>query len=91
VTQPDRTRPGGLPHTRTGTVQTTPARPGPAARLLAQGRIRFMDLGLAGRVVLVTGGSLGIGLATVEHLVAEGPWSAPAPAASCGCWRPPPI
>ncbi|MDQ3358070.1 MAG: SDR family NAD(P)-dependent oxidoreductase, partial [Actinomycetota bacterium] len=31
-----------------------------------------MDLGLDGRAYLVTGASRGLGLATAEHLVADG-------------------
>jgi len=36
------------------------------------GQARGVDLGLAGRVVLVTGGSSGIGLATARLLISEG-------------------
>jgi NAD(P)-dependent dehydrogenase (short-subunit alcohol dehydrogenase family) len=38
-----------------------------------------MDLGLTGRTVLVTGGSSGVGLATVRMLLDEG-----AQVATCG-------
>ncbi len=62
---------------------------------------RLMDLGLAGRTVLVTGGSSGVGLATVRALLDEGanvatcgrdagvsprpPGASPGPPAATGC------
>lgn len=48
-----------------------------------------MDLGLAGRTVLVTGGSSGVGLATVRALLDEAPASPPAGATPNGSPKPP--
>ena len=44
-----------------------------------------MDLGLKGRVAVVTGGSSGIGLATVRLLLAEGACDAATPGTRKPC------
>ena len=68
--RPARTRPP-RPHAAAPPARGRPAAGGrPAARRI--GRMATMDLGIEGKVALVTGGSRGIGRAIAAELVQEG-------------------